>query len=163
MRISSGRFPPIDEAEELKKFKWVLIVGIVFLVSACYSWVELKYLIWGQTVDAQVTNSFIATSTGRRGRKSEKLAVEYTFADSAAGPRSERDDVSTDWPVPVGTVSVQYLPGVPDSSRLSGHTYMLAVWMLMISLILLVAFVVHMHRESNAVPGKRRPGRRLQR
>jgi hypothetical protein len=110
----------MDEEEELKKFKWLLVAVITFLISTYYSWQELKFLVWGQTAQATVTNTFETSSGGRRSKP--LLAVEYTFTDSATGPRSERDDVPIDWPVPESSVTVQYLPGVADSSRLNGRS-----------------------------------------
>lgn len=115
----------MDEEEELKKLKWLVVALVVFLISTYYSWQELKFVVWGQTAQANVTNTFETSSGGRRS--APLLAVEYTFTDSATGARSERDDVPVDWPLSENTVTVQYLPGVVDSSRLHGHSRQSAV------------------------------------
>jgi hypothetical protein len=119
----------MDQDEELAKFKWILIAAIAFLVSSYFSYRELKYAVWGATAEATVTRAAETTEMGRRGRRRPMLVVEYTFSDGSTGQRSERDRVPIDWPVPEGTVTVQYLPGVAGASRLAGHSNKFAVWM----------------------------------
>jgi len=95
----------------------MLLFGLIFLVSGCASYGELKYLIWGQTTDARVVD--VTEMRTRRGRS--QLQVEYSFTDNAA-TRTEFDAVPRSWPGTDGpTVRVQYLPGVPEASRLHGN------------------------------------------
>ncbi len=140
----------MDEELELKRFKWILAAGLIFLFSMYYSYLELKYKIWGATAQATVTRTFESVSSGRRGRSTPMLAVEYTFTDSKTGARNERDDVSMDWPVPQGTVEVEYLPGVVDSSRLKGHSNSFAVWMFFGSLAWVSFSIYRLAQEANA-------------
>lgn len=145
----------MDEEEELKKFKWLLVAVIVFLISTYYSWQELKFLAWGETAQATVTNTF-ETSSGSR-RSQPLLAVEYSFTDSATGPRSERDDVPVDWPLPEGPITVQYLPGVADSSRLEGRSSRAAVIIFLACVCWLGYNGLKLYREaSEAVNGRKK-------
>ncbi len=107
--------------DEMQKVKWILAAGFVFLVSAFFSFNELRYLIWGKTVETRVQEKRIVENTSRRGGKVEQLRVAYQFED-AGNRRSEYDMLPTDWPVPdEGNIAVQYIPGDPGSSRLAGH------------------------------------------
>lgn len=153
----------MDEEQELAGCKTVLVVSVLFLFSTYYSWHEFRYMIWGDTVEAQITRSFETEEFRRRGRRVKKLAVEYSFVDSASQQtRNERDDVDPDWPIGGETILVQYIPGEPDASRLSGHRSLLSVLFFFGSLIAVAAFVYKMHREVNSPPTRRRsPGRRL--
>ena len=115
----------MDEEEELAKLKWILFAGIAFLLSGYFSFQELKFAVWGTTAQAEVTNTF-ETRNSRRG--GSLLAVEYTFTDKEGKHYSERDDVPSSWPSPGPKVTIQYLPGVEDCSRLEGHSSKVAVW-----------------------------------
>jgi hypothetical protein len=117
----------MDEEEELAKLKWILIAGIAFLVTGYLSFQELKFAVWGTTAEATVTRTF-ETSSGSRRRPKLLLAVEYTFSDEEGQHHSERDDVPSSWPTPGPKVTIQYMPGVEDSSRLEGHSSQVAVW-----------------------------------
>ena len=123
----------IDEEEELKKLKWILIAVVAFLVSGYLSFKELKYSVWGARAAATVTNTFETAAS----RRNPLLAVEYTFTDKDGQQHSEWDDVPFDWPVPGPMVNVQYLPGVEDSSRLEGHSSKVAVWVFLGCCVLL--------------------------
>ena len=145
----------MDEEEELKKFKWLLLAVVVFFIATYYSWQELKFVVWGQTAQASVTNTFETSTGGRRNRR--LLAVEYTFTDSATGPRSERDDVPINWPVPASTVTVQYLPGIADSSRLNGHSRHSAIMILLACTGWLGYQGFNLYKEANqAVHGRKK-------
>lgn len=147
----------MDEEDELRQFKRIMIAVVCFLISAYFSYQELKYAVWGTMAEATVTRTFETADMGRRGRRQPRLAVEYTFTDVRTGPRSERDDVSIDWSVPQGTVDVQYLPGVPDSSRLKGNSSQIAVWIFFACLAWLGYSGYQLYREANSpIPTNRR-------
>lgn len=113
-----------EEMRQLKSMaKWILIGLVVFISSGYYAFQELKFMIWGQTAEATVTNVFETAE-----RRKPLLAVEYTFTDAEGQHHSERDDVPRSWPRPGPKVTVQYLSGVEDSSRLEGHSSSTAVW-----------------------------------
>jgi hypothetical protein len=152
----------VDEERELAGCKTVLAISALFLFSTYYSWHEFRYMLWGDTAEAQVTRTFETEEFRRRGRRVKRLAVEYSFTDSSnQQTRNERDDVGLDWPIDGETVLVQYIPGEPDASRLSGHRSLLSVLFFFGCLIAVAAFVYKMHREVNSPPARRPPGRRL--
>ena len=145
----------MDDDDEIKKFKWLLFATVAFLISTYFSWQEFKFFVWGKTAEATITNTFDTKSGGRRSRP--MLAVEYSFSDSATGPRNERDDVPIDWPISGGTATVQYLPGVADSSRLLGHSSTIPVWIFVGCLGWLGYNGFKLYKEANeAVHGKKR-------
>lgn len=142
----------MDQDEELAKFKRILIAGCIFLMAGYFSYQELKYAIWGTTAEATITRTF-----DTRERRRDLLAVEYTFSDEEGRRISERDDVPIDWPLPEDKVSVQYIPGVKDSSRLEGHSSTVAVWVFLGSCAWLGFSFYKLFKEaSEAVHGKRR-------
>jgi hypothetical protein len=118
----------MDLEHETARLKWLLIGLLVFVVSAFFSWRELKYAAVGKAVDAKLLRVYESTESGRRGRTTQKLAVEYWFADGGAD-RKETDTLSIDATPPAGpAVAVQYLAGTPGSSRLAGNGQ--RVWVL---------------------------------
>lgn len=147
----------VDEQEELAKLKWILIAGIIFLISAYYSYQELKYAVWGATAEANVTRTFNTAESSRRGRRKNLLAVEYTFTDRDGKQHSERDDIPRNSPTPGPKVNVEYLPGVEDSSRIEGYSSKVAVWIFLGCCILLVFAGFKLYQmASEAVDGKPR-------
>jgi hypothetical protein len=102
----------MDPDEEKRKFKRMLIIGIVFLMSAYFSWRELRYLAFGSTTDAKVIRVSEFIEHQSRGRDEKKLAIEYEFPDKDGAVRREKDHVSPeDAPPPAPTVQVQYISG----------------------------------------------------
>ena len=138
----------MDEEDELRKFKLILGAFCAFLISGYFAYQECKFLVWGATAEATITNMFETTGTGRN-RRSLRLAIEYTFTDSATGSRSERDDVPISWPIPQGTVTVQYLPGVAKSSRLLGNSSTFFVWIFCGCIALLGYAGYRLYKEAN--------------
>jgi hypothetical protein len=119
----------MDQDQELARFKWIFFAGMTFLVSAYWSFGELKFAIRGKTAEAKITGTHKSAGMRRYGRSNPMLAVEYQFTEVDGTPRSERDDVPAGWPLPPsGNATVQYLPGVSDSSRLLGHSQKTAVY-----------------------------------
>ena len=132
----------MDLEEETWKFKLALGVGLLFLVSSFFAWRELKYLVWGTTVDATLNGVTETQTVGRRGRSRSVIEVSYTFADRDGTPRREADLVPTDWPRPAGpTVPVQFIPGSPDVSRLHGHRNVVSLVIFFTCLAILAGFV----------------------
>ena len=120
----------MDQDNELARFKWLLFAGIMFLISGYYSISELRFAVSGKTIEASLTQVKQTMSTGRRSRP--RLSFEYQFAEADGKTRSERDVVSVDWPAPTaGTVTIQYIPGVANASRLLGHSNMVWVYVFM--------------------------------
>jgi hypothetical protein len=150
----------VDRDEELARFKWLLMTGVIFLVSALLSYTELKYLLWGKSAQGKVTKSFESRVGDVGLLRSPQLAVEYTFTD-AGTQRNEADSVPLDWPLPAdGTVVIEYLAGSPNASRLQGHRHLWPVVFFSVALIAVGFFSFRLYREAReAVYGKRRPQR----
>lgn len=110
----------------LQRLKLRLMMGVIilFIASCVASCNEIRYLIWSKTASAKVTGM-----QGARGG----VSVSYSFDDAALDggtTRKEDDDVPPDlirngteaFPGN-GTVTIQYIPGAPDRSRVKGHNY----------------------------------------
>lgn len=118
-----------------------LAVGglILFIVSIFFSASELWYLAFGKTTQATIVAVQEVTKRGRFGSTRTQLRVRYNFDEGDGIRKTEMDTVGTDWidKLEGGTVAVQYLPGSPESSRLSGNNHMFFVWVLPACLVAL--------------------------
>jgi hypothetical protein len=157
----------VDEDDELRNLKRLLVAGLVFLVSGWFAFGELRYWAFGETADATITEVKETSQAGRRGRSRPMLAVRYSFPESGGATRSERDDVPPDWTPPGGAslqpgskVKVQYLPGVPDKSRLAGHATTLPLLIFVACLVAIVGFGIwlwrHAYQAVHSRPARRR-------
>ena len=109
----------MDADDEVRRFKWMLAIGVLFLVSAFFAWREFKYTLAGKKTNAEIVRVYETRDIGRRGRTREKLAIEYQFTDASGAKRKETDTISINSPRPRGkTVAVQYL-GSPGSSSIT--------------------------------------------
>jgi hypothetical protein len=107
----------------VQRLKLRLMFGVfaLFIASCVASCNEARYLIWGTTTSAKVTGM----QNSRTG-----VNISYSFDDGDTGTRKEDDDVSADlirgntevFPGD-GTVTVQYIPGALERSRVKGHNY----------------------------------------
>lgn len=146
----------MDQHEELAKLKWLFISAVTFLISGYYTYQEFRYAMWGHTAEAVVHRIFETSERGFRGRRRQLLAVEYSFTDQNGAQLSERDDVPVNWSVQQ-SVTVQYLPGVKDSSRLLGNSHKFAVWIFVGCIVWLGFTSYGVYREATAaVHGKKR-------
>ena len=157
----------MDEDEELRKLKWLLIGGLVFLVSGWFAFGEMRYALFGSTVQARIVDVSDTELVGRRGRRTPMRAIRYSFEESDGAQRTERDDVPLDWTPAEGetltagsTVSVQYLSGKPDKSRLAGHKHSLPLAIFVVCLLGMLGFSVwlwrHAHEAVHGNPYRRR-------
>lgn len=113
---------------EMYRFRLMIFGTVLFLVSCFFSVRELRYMLWGELVDAKIVEVRAVTETGRYGQTHQRLKVSYQFQDEAT-QRRESDTVSDSWELERGpTVSVQFIPGSPKTSRLEGHSQ--RVWLL---------------------------------
>lgn len=131
----------MDQDAEMKRLKWVLFTGLVFLVSAYFSWTELKFFMRGKTAEATVTG----TSEYRK-----YTSVDYRFSDDSGTLRTENDRVPASWPVPeIGTtLKVQYLDA-QDSSRVAGHSNMVSVYVFLACCAVLGFLIFRLFREAS--------------
>lgn len=149
----------MDSDEELRNLKRMATAGILFLMSAYFSWTELKYVVSGKVTEADLVNVARQTRRGKYGSTKEYLSFEYQFND-AGNTRRESDEVSTDTQQPSnGKVSVQYLPGT-TSSRLEGHRQTFYVVLFFISIGWAGWEIYQLAKEANTPirsPRRRRP------
>ncbi len=158
----------MDDDNELRKAKWLLFVGALFLFSAYFAYEEFRFLIWGETTEAEIIETFETRDVhaGRmevvdravNGAKNDILAVKFRYTEADGTLHEERDDVPIDWKLddPHKAV-VQYIPGEPRSTRLAGHARTGYVYFLLAMLALLSFFGHRLYRHaSHAVHGRRR-------
>lgn len=148
---------------EVARFKWMLGAGLMFLVSGCFSVGELRYAVSGTTTDAQLLEVKEVVSRGRWGRQYTNLSVSYHFTDTAGGERTEKDLVPDDWPIAsTPTIAVQYIPGKPEWSRLSGNRRDWALIVFGLSLCGVGWFGVMVYRAvNNPIPRSTNRNRRV--
>jgi hypothetical protein len=125
----------------------MLVIPGLFLVSAFFSWWELRYFAQGRTTQASVVEVREVTK-GRYGR-SRYHRVTYAFEDASTGEaRSESDDVPRSWNKPAGTTRVQYIPGTRGISRLAGHRSYASVVFFSVCLAVTVVYLGLLFREA---------------
>lgn len=94
--------------------------GIAILVSLFLSWTEIKYWMFAKSATANVVDLQIVEYRGRR-RRYDKLEVSFRYTDEEGMTKSEKDEVSLNYDLPLDdTVGIQYFSGVEDSARLVG-------------------------------------------
>jgi len=118
----------MDNEDELAQFKRIIMAIIVFLMTMYFSYQEMKYVIWSTTAEATVTRTFETAESAGRFRRRELLAIEYTFTDEDGQSHNEREDIPLDHPAPGERITVEYIPGVEDSSRIEGYSSLIPIW-----------------------------------
>lgn len=119
-----------EEERELERLKWTGVAACLFLISAYFSISELRYGIWGRTIQGNI----VRTS---KDVDHERMTVRYTFSEPGGKERNETDDVSVDWELPsTGPVDVQYIPGT-TTSRIHGNSHTWWVYVFLGSLLIL--------------------------
>jgi hypothetical protein len=132
------------------KIRLLMAVVLAFLYSAFQAFGELRYAIWGKTVEAQLLQVRSAQDADVSGHSRAATAFEYSFPDPQLGSRSEKDLVPTTWKTPQGhSVLVQYIPGEKDESRLAGHTQTGSVAFFVGCLVVMVGFIALLVKEAN--------------
>lgn len=117
---------------ELIKFRLMIGLIIVVVVSGFFCLSEMRYLAFGRTLQAKVERAERVTYRDRSGSTMVKFEVRYRFADAKVadgkGDRVEMDSVGSEDEIPGGGqgVWVQYIPGVRERSRLAGNSNALA-------------------------------------
>jgi hypothetical protein len=140
----------MHDSDDLRQVKLILFVGVVFLVSAYYSWREFKYLTFGKSAEAQVTSAEIVERRGRRGRRYEKLAVHFSFTDDAGASQSGRQELDPDAEVRTGdVVAIQYIAGDSYSPRHQGTGSKIPVIAFVGSLLFAGGWIWKVAREVN--------------
>jgi hypothetical protein len=140
---------------------------LTLLVSGCFSIVEARYWILGQTTTATVTR---VQSPKPTDDSDGIFEIRYSFVDSSTNAsREEGDSVPASWGPPPQEVPVRYLPGRAGSSRIAGNESVLAVWIFAIAALCTAAFLGYAYvqakralapHRARGVPPRRRRKRR---
>jgi hypothetical protein len=146
----------MDVEQETAKFKVMLVVAVVFLVSTFFAYLELKYSLGGKTAEAKVDRL-----SERRTRRGTTRVVHYQYRDENGQMRNGSDDVSRDWSAPAsGIVAVQYLD---DTSRLAGNrnTFALVIFVGSLLAMLVGGFLFwrHVREATRPTPRYKPPNR----
>ncbi len=133
---------------ETRRFKLIVLVGLMFLVSAWASCQEMKYAIWGRTAEAQVYSAEkVSVSSGRRVKNT--VAVRYRWSDADDGEREDVQNLDLSWQRPADDViRIEYLPGV-KASRMAGERNWVAITIFLVVSGVMVFVVVKTWREGS--------------
>ena len=83
--------------ESFQELKFLLFVGLFFILSGVASYGELRYRILGRTTEATIT-SVVEKDGSRTGNP--KRTLEYRFVEESGTVRTETYDVAADFVVP---------------------------------------------------------------
>jgi hypothetical protein len=144
-----------DEDNPVRKFKYALMTGLMFLVSIYFSWQEFVYLIRGKMAVGNVTDTY-QQSSGRFGTNKNRV-LEYSFREDGGLSRCGADMIGIDEPIPA-QVNIQYTPGENGRSRLEGHVrwYWLAFFFGSIVLLGIALYRLNKQIDEAMAPRKRR-------
>lgn len=117
---------PVDMDDEVRRFKWMLIVLIVFLITGWHSWDEMVFAFRGHQATGQIIGISRKETVGSRGRTWHWQAVSYTFNDEAGSFWSGEALMPLDWQAPAdGSVGVRYL--ADGRARIEGQENLIAL------------------------------------
>lgn len=135
---------------EVYKARFGLAVVVGFLISAWGSWVELRYGVWGQTVNATVMGVSEGREYVRRGRTRPVLKVAVQFPLANGTPQTAELKAPVHAPLRIGQqVAVRHVPGASGMVRFVGDENAFAVIFFFGCLAALVAFVIWAAIEAN--------------
>lgn len=136
--------------DDFRKFRAVMIAGLLFLIS-CWKMIgETKYLLRGKRAEATIDSAEAKETSSRRSGRRTVLKVGFHYTDESTGQPAQGNltvDPDLKW-TPGRTFSVQYLPGTAGSAR-EGVEYLM-VTIFFASLIWVSWSLYSMHREANA-------------
>lgn len=141
------------------ELKFGLLVIVLFCVSIVMSCREVSYWIWGQSVDATVTQRGIVKVPSQRLEDKERFRIDYRFVDSAGLKRIGYLSYEPDDPaIPTAsTLRIEYLAEQHGPSRLAGkREWIWPALMLAIPVFVVVASIVYVQQQT----APSRPGAR---
>jgi hypothetical protein len=148
----------------LARAKWALLSGAVLLLlmSACFTWGELGYRLFGRTVEAGIVEAKQVTHRDRYGNaKPPVLLIHYAFTEPDGTRRTGVDEISADFPIPADRkVTVQYTAGSEGSSRLAANASLGGPILLLIALAVAAFFGYRAFREAAAATDRLGAARR---
>ena len=113
----------MDGNGDIWRFRLLLFIALIFLVSCYLSGEEFRYLTRGRTAEATITRVY---KTTRGLRDPERVWVaEYEFTDQDGLHRKDDTEVPNAWDAPEGgKLPIEYLPGKLGATRPAGaHAY----------------------------------------
>jgi hypothetical protein len=131
----------MDELGSSRRGQAKLVIAVYFVLLVFYSGVELRYIFFGKTARALVTQTNRYTTCTKSGTHTT-VAIQYQFTEPSGKLRVESDKVEADGSEPTlgEAIKVEYCPGSAGMSRIAGHN---AAIILAISLFLFaVGFLV---------------------
>jgi hypothetical protein len=140
----------------------MLVVPALLVVSTYLAWWELRFLVQGRTTDAVVNRVEELEPPRHRTFGGTYLAVHYSFQDELTERlRTERDKLPLSWPRPGGTIRIQYVAGLPGSSRVEGHRHVWSTVLFVVCVIGSSVYVGLLLRGKRGGPSPRkRPSKR---
>lgn len=149
---------------DFRKFRAVMIAGLLFLISCWKMIAETKYLLWGQRAEATIDSAEAKESSSRRSGRHTVLKVSFHYTDASTGQPAHGSltvDPDLKWS-PGRTFSVQYLPGIADSAREGADIVMVTIFVLSIAGVSWSLYSIS--REANApIATSRNTGKRKSR
>ncbi len=151
----------MDDDSDLRKIKFLLFAGVVFLCSCWSMWTESKYLLRGERAEATIDAIQPREVTSRHSRRTVlDLQIDYTDKSTSSPARDKllRELGATD---AVGDkLMVQYLPGVANSAREGANVLMIVIFVVTFGAV--VWSVVSMAREAHSpISTSRKKNRRM--
>ena len=126
----------MDLPQGVHRYAEVLLSSFVCLFFGYTSIGEWKYLLWGKTAEATVTQTEKNPTYPRSGPP--MLGFEFQFTDADGQVRRGRASTEVYSEKQSGqVVAVQYLPGAPDSHRLQRNASWLTINVFIGCLVLL--------------------------
>lgn len=137
----------MDEEENARQLKLLLIGVVAFCASLYFSWTELRYAIWSYTATADV----VSVREKKNSEDSPRQVVECGFTDADGQRQQSKLEVSADAPIQEGgRIEIRYLATTPPTVRLAEERNWFPFVMLLISTIGLGWFLRAMHATANA-------------
>jgi hypothetical protein len=115
--------------QSIKSRKKTRIFPLDIVILGCAVWFsyalyqEARYSRYGETAVAKVSHKKQASRGGGKGGPSyQVLVLDYSYREASGTQREGRDEVRMDSPLiqSDGTVQVEFIPGIGDSSRIKG-------------------------------------------
>jgi hypothetical protein len=128
---------------------WLVVSVVILLISGCVCWDELIYLVSGQNVYAEITNTHkVYGGDYSENAKPRRLTLDFIYTEAGGTRRMGTDTVPADWPIPEGGfVPIRYIPG-QDHSRIAGHINWISPVFLGLSVLSLALFGIRVWRKA---------------
>jgi hypothetical protein len=143
------------EAERFRALLWfAAVVAVCF--SGYYTVRDARYFLAGKTTTGRVTNVRETIDMSSR-RPRRMLRADYEFADAAGNTLAAHEQLPLGFPILIDErVSLEYLPDIGNSARLTGRQNWLAIIVFVGSLLAIAGGLAWLIREANQPLSRRR-------